>query len=232
MRQIESAIVATAISAFSSSGAIGIAAAWSCDPATDDGFRAVLGWGRRDAHRVRVEDARRTVNGLENICSSLGVRRDQAVRTTFPSAASGAYRFSERETKMAENANKWRREQAVRRLAAPVANRRTTGTLTGKVEECFDEIMAARRRGMSWRQIAEALSGEDQPNPESVESAFRRICDERGVAPPMRRRKAKNIMEQGAVTPVARELGKPIKPQPVQQDGLFGHERWVDEGDD
>ena len=133
---------------------------------------------------------------------------------------------------MAANGDKWRREQAVRRLAAPVANRRTTSTLTGKVEECFDEIMGARRRGMSWNQIAEALGGEDPLNSESVESAFRRICDERGVVPPMRGRKAKKIMEPSAATPVACEPRKPIKPQPVQNDGLFGQQRWVDNGDD
>ncbi|MBA2933884.1 hypothetical protein HZF05_07195 [Sphingomonas sp. CGMCC 1.13654] len=133
---------------------------------------------------------------------------------------------------MAAHGDKWRREQAVRRLAAPVTNRRTTGTLTGKVEECFDEIMAARRRGMSWKQIAEALGGEDPLNPESVESAFRRICEERGVASPTRGRKTKKITEPSASTPVTHKPREAIKPQPVQHDGLSGHQRWVDNGDD
>lgn len=132
---------------------------------------------------------------------------------------------------MAANGDKWRRDQAVRRLAAPVINRRTTGTLTGKVEECFDEIMAARRRGMSWRQTAEALGGEDSLNPESVESAFRRICEERGIAAPLRGRERKTVAPR-TVAPVAREPHAAIRTQLAQQDGPFGHQRWVDNGDD
>jgi hypothetical protein len=75
--------------------------------------------------------------------------------------------------------DKWRRE-ADRLLAAPIQHERPISTVIGKVDDRFEQIMSARQRGMTWATIALALGADGEIKEESVESAFRRICAEKG----------------------------------------------------
>lgn len=80
---------------------------------------------------------------------------------------------------MSEN-TKWNRDVA-RKLAAEPNRRRSTTSVVGRVEAHFDAIRQARSRGMGWAQVAEALSINDKVRVDAVESAFRRVCIERGL---------------------------------------------------
>lgn len=129
-----------------------------------------------------------------------------------------------------KDVDKWRRE-ADRRLAASVARKRSITTTTGKVEDRFDGILDARRRGMNWAMIADALEPDGSLKTEAVESAFKRLCIERGVAPPSRSR---SIDKSKAARPRAEVSAAPAgKTLSTSQGGLFPDQhRWVDEGDD
>ncbi|NYD91603.1 hypothetical protein [Sphingomonas melonis] len=129
-----------------------------------------------------------------------------------------------------KDVDKWRRE-ADRRLAASVARKRSITTTTGKVEDRFDGILDARRRGMNWAMIADALEPDGSLKTEAVESAFKRLCIERGVAPPSRSR---SIDKSKAARPRAEVSAVPTgKTLSTSQGGLFPDQhRWVDEGDD
>lgn len=71
--------------------------------------------------------------------------------------------------------DKWRRE-ASRKLQAQVERKRDLNTVTGRVEDRFDEIRAARRRGMSWKQIALAIADGEPVSVAAIESAWKRIA--------------------------------------------------------
>ncbi|MFN3725994.1 MAG: hypothetical protein ACK4SZ_06780 [Allosphingosinicella sp.] len=118
---------------------------------------------------------------------------------------------------------KWR-ASADKLLAAPVVRQRNIKTVAGKVEDRFEPILAARRRGMPWADIAVALEGDTPIKVDAVESAFKRICLERGIAPPGRRR--------GSVEKRATRNGPPSA-TPETQQTLFNEapERWVDDGE-
>lgn len=129
-----------------------------------------------------------------------------------------------------KDVEKWRRE-ADRRLAAPVARKRPITTTTGKVEDRFDGILDARRRGMNWAMITDALEPDGSLKTEAVESAFKRLCMERGVDPPKR---SQSINKSKAARPRAEVSAVPTgKTLSASQGGLFPDQhRWVDEGDD
>lgn len=129
-----------------------------------------------------------------------------------------------------KDVNKWRRE-ADRLLKAPVVRVRAITTVAGKVEDRFDQVMAARKRGMPWRMIADALASDGDLKEESVESAFRRLCSERGMTPPGRRqtRRSKRVVND----PNHDRTDDEIRPMLASQQHLLGeHDRWVDNGDD
>ncbi|WP_454888302.1 hypothetical protein [Sphingobium herbicidovorans] len=117
--------------------------------------------------------------------------------------------------------DKWRRD-ADRLLAAPVERKRSLNSVIGKVDDRFEPIMAARRRGMTWAAIAAALGPDGSLKIEAVESAFRRVCDERGTVPP--RRTPASSGKKSAKASVATP--------PSQSNGTFFGQRWVDGGDD
>lgn len=116
---------------------------------------------------------------------------------------------------------KWRRE-ADRLLAAPIERKRSITSVVGKVDDRFDSIMAARRRGMTWAAIASALAPDGSAKEESVESAFRRLSEERGVAMP--RRTTPGTVKKPVKAPT-------VAPAAQDDNTLFG-QRWVDNGDD
>ncbi|URD60701.1 hypothetical protein M8312_13125 [Sphingomonas sp. KRR8] len=78
---------------------------------------------------------------------------------------------------------KWRR-RADGLLAAAIRKKRSLNTITGKVDDRFQEILAARQRGMAWKDIAAAIEDGTTIKADAVESAFKRICEERNVNPP------------------------------------------------
>lgn len=119
---------------------------------------------------------------------------------------------------------KWR-ANADKALSAPVKRQRKFKSVAGKVEDRFDAILSARRRGMPWTDIAKALEDGEPIKVDAVESAFKRICFERGINPPRQRR-----------TPATRSPGVKDNPSPAQvgsQTSFFGEvaERWVDDGE-
>ena len=120
------------------------------------------------------------------------------------------------------NLDKWR-GKADKMLAAPVKRQRKLNTVAGKVEDRFEAILAARRRGMPWADIAKALEDGGPVKVDAVESAFKRICREKGITPPGQRR---------AVIELASTMASPPVPAAPQQT-LFGDvpERWVDNGE-
>lgn len=131
---------------------------------------------------------------------------------------------------MTKDINKWRRE-ADRQLGAPVVRIRAISTVAGKVEDRFEQVMAARQKGMPWRTIADALTGDVELKEESVESAFRRLCSERGLIPPGRRQARKN--ETGMAFSSHDRPVRGTASSPTPQGQLFGEQdRWVDDGDD
>ncbi|QSR17435.1 hypothetical protein [Novosphingobium sp. KA1] len=124
--------------------------------------------------------------------------------------------------------DKWRRE-ADRRLAAPIQQERPITTVIGKVDDRFEQIMSARQRGMTWSTIALALGGDGEIKEESVESAFRRICAEKGLAMPRRKPVTKAPIK--SKTPQAYKTPA-VAPKASEADGTLFGERWVDNGDD
>ena len=121
------------------------------------------------------------------------------------------------------NDAKWRRN-ADQMLAAPVVRKRDLKTIAGRVEDRFDAIMNARRRGMSWSDIAGAIAMDEPIKGGSVESAFRRISKDRAIAMP--RRRADNL---AATQPSVIQKGNPVRPT---HSDLFFASRRVDSGDD
>ena len=118
---------------------------------------------------------------------------------------------------------KWRNE-AARRLAEPVQRKRDLGSVIGRVEDRFDEILDARRRGMAWGQIAKAIENNDVVSVDAVESAYKRVCQEKGVEAAIRRRSVRQPQ-----TSVARNHQRSAS---SEQANLFGvQERWVDDGE-
>ncbi|UUR06742.1 hypothetical protein [Sphingomonas glaciei] len=152
---------------------------------------------------------------------------------------------------------KWRKK-ADELLAAPVHKKRDITSVAGKVDDRFEAIYAARQRGMAWKPIALALEDGAPIKVDAVESAFTRICNERGVAPPVkagsRQRKADEIdspdrsSAKGAETQqegppqdddtsskaevnVADRGGEVDKPATAQSNLFNGNARWVDDGE-
>lgn len=118
---------------------------------------------------------------------------------------------------------KWRNE-AARRLAEPVQRKRDLGSVIGRVEDRFDEILDARRRGMAWGQIAKAIENNDVVSVDAVESAYKRVCQEKGVEAAIRRRSVRQPQ-----TSAARNDQRSAS---SEQANLFGvQERWVDDGE-
>jgi hypothetical protein len=122
-----------------------------------------------------------------------------------------------------DNLNKWR-TNADKLLAAPVLRKRSMTTVAGRVEDRFEAIVAARQRGMAWKDIAAALENGDGVKVDAVESAFKRICAERGITPPARAR------VERSVHPTRTPKDEPV---PAPQVDLFvgAEERWVDDGE-
>lgn len=121
------------------------------------------------------------------------------------------------------NLDKWR-ANANKALAGPVRRRRDTESVTGKVEDRVEEISAARSRGMPWKDIAHALEDGAVISADAVESAFKRICAERGIRCPGRRAGPSRVPppKVGSTVPVVTDhpnLFAPIA------------ERWVDDGE-
>lgn len=88
---------------------------------------------------------------------------------------------------MANKYERWRPD-AEKLLQEPVARKRSSETVIGKVDELFGPIHDARSRGMTWRAIRDALSADKGVKVSAIESAFKRLCEERGVTAPSRRR--------------------------------------------
>jgi len=118
--------------------------------------------------------------------------------------------------------DKWRRE-ADRLLSSPVPRERGLATVVGRVEDRFDGILAARRRGVSWKAIARALEHGGDVTVAAAESAFKRICHERNVAPPSRRTRGKTVV--GEASPA-----KAISSTSEQPSLFAKRERYVDDG--
>lgn len=122
------------------------------------------------------------------------------------------------------NLDKWR-AQADKILSAQVKRQRNIKSVAGKVEDRFDAILSARRRGMPWTDIAKALEDGSPIKVDAVESAFKRICFERGIVPPSRRPN----------TPIGNSSSNTKKQEtaPAPQPRLFpdAPERWVDDGE-
>lgn len=118
---------------------------------------------------------------------------------------------------------KWR-AVADKALSAPVKRQRNFKSVAGKVEDRFDAILSARRRGMPWPDIAKALEDGASIKVDAVESAFKRICLERDISPPRRR-----ITAAGD----AGVKSNPLPAQSASQQTFFdqGEERWVDDGE-
>lgn len=123
--------------------------------------------------------------------------------------------------------DKWRRD-ADRMLSAPVERKRNINSITGRVEDRFEAILNARRRGMPWAQIALALETDGPVSADAVESAFKRICNELGVVPP-RMRKPSSSANKASQKPVT--CGG--ETASAGQATLFDRpqKRWVDDGD-
>lgn len=121
-----------------------------------------------------------------------------------------------------ENVKKWKKG-AVDALSQPVKRKRGLKSVVGRVEHTFDEIEAARQRGMPWHDIAAALQNGDDVSVAAVESAYKRIRREKYIAP-------------RSTVPARSE---PATSQPMAQahrnasdEGLFGKpQRWVDDGE-
>ena len=121
-----------------------------------------------------------------------------------------------------ENAKKWKKG-AVDALTRPVKRMRGLKSVVGRVERTFDEIEAARQRGMPWRDIAAALQNGDNVSVAAVESAYKRICREKDIAP--RSTEAARCEPANSV-PLA---GTHRSDSDV---GLFDKpQRWVDDGE-
>lgn len=119
---------------------------------------------------------------------------------------------------------KWRND-AVRKLAAPVERRRDLGSVIGRVEDRFEDILDARRRGMAWAQIAKAIENKDAVSIDAVESAFKRVCREKGITAAIRQRPIRKTETSAK--------GKGARPS-SEQTNLFGTQqqgRWVDDGE-
>lgn len=130
---------------------------------------------------------------------------------------------------MTDDIRKWR-SQVDRLLAAPITRSRPIGTIAGKVDDRFDAIFEARGRGMSWLAIAAALDADGKLNSESVESAFRRLCVERGVNSPKAQRVGRG--EQGTATPATVSNAGHHRNDKSTVDVRGASARWVDNGDD
>jgi hypothetical protein len=128
---------------------------------------------------------------------------------------------------MTDEVKKWR-SQVDRLLAAPIARNRSMETITGKVDDRFESIFDARRRGMGWVAIAGALDAEGKLNQESVESAFRRLCEERGVSSP----KPQRAPMVTATSVSAPQQNSRPSVKPASPEGSGAGERWVDDGDE
>jgi hypothetical protein len=143
------------------------------------------------------------------------------------------------------NAKNWRKK-AGEKLAAPVIRKRNLSTVIGKVEDCFEAIRSARQRGMPWKDIAAALEDDIPISVDAVESAYTRICRERGLAASVRPSRSNRsntlpsarktgISEQTRQTPAAKaaqeaqaHLGATHQSPPPES--LFGEGRWIDNG--
>lgn len=79
--------------------------------------------------------------------------------------------------------NDWRKK-AAELLAAPTPKKRNLSSAAGKVDDQFEAVYAARQRRKAWKDIAIALEKGEPIKVDAVESAFMRICKERGVTPP------------------------------------------------
>lgn len=120
-----------------------------------------------------------------------------------------------------ENAKKWKKG-AVEALSQPIKRTRGLKSVIGRVETTFDEIRAARQRGMPWSDIAVALQHDDNVSVSAVESAYKRLCREKGVNSTSLRNSRqvsrKSVKDAGA---------KHNEPNA----GLFDSQRWVDDGE-
>lgn len=116
---------------------------------------------------------------------------------------------------------KWRND-AVRKLAAPVERGRDLGSVIGRVEDRFEDIFDARRRGMTWAQIAKAIENKDAVSIDAVESAFKRVSREKGINTAIRQRLVRKN-ETSANVSRARSSS--------EQKNLFEAQRWVDDGE-
>lgn len=119
---------------------------------------------------------------------------------------------------------KWR-AHADKALSVSVKRQRNFKSVAGKVEDRFDAILSARRRGMPWSDIAKALEDGVPIKVDAVESAFKRISFERGISAPRQRRAT-----------ASRNPGVNDDPPPAQvgsQSSFFGEvaDRWVDDGE-
>ncbi|WP_191993007.1 hypothetical protein [Sphingomonas parva] len=88
--------------------------------------------------------------------------------------------------------NSWRRE-ADRKLAAPVTRTRAIASVIGKVEDRFEAIYDARKRGMPWKVIAAALEDGETLKVDAVESAVKRLCKERDLPVPKKKGAARQV---------------------------------------
>lgn len=76
-------------------------------------------------------------------------------------------------------------KQARSMLAKPVATKRSLATTVGRVEHVYSDCKSARERGMSFADIATALSDSELPlTAAGVEAAMRRISLERAESMP------------------------------------------------
>lgn len=121
-----------------------------------------------------------------------------------------------------DNTRKWKKG-AVEALSQPIKRTRSLRSVVGRVEHTFDEIEAARQRGMPWRDIAAALQNDDNVSVAAVESAYKRICREKDIGP--RSTEAARCEPANSV-PLAGTHGSD------SDVGLFDKpRRWVDDGE-
>lgn len=121
-----------------------------------------------------------------------------------------------------ENVKKWKKG-AVDALSQPVKRTRGLKSVVGRVEHTFDEIEAARQRGMPWHDIAAALQNGDDVSVAAVESAYKRIRREKYIAP---RSTVLARSEPATSKPMAQAH------RSASDEGLFDKpQRWVDDGE-
>ncbi len=130
------------------------------------------------------------------------------------------------------------KKKARKSLGEEIVRKRKRGSTIEKVDALFEEVKAARLRGMAWDAIAQALADEKPVTADAAASAFERICRELGQPvwgrrlPPQRNAGAAEPGTSGAAT--VKQPPSTVSPCP-EEATLFSsptrYGREVDDGD-